>query len=66
MTFQLALERVEPKAREIHVPRATASVEHGENVSKLLDVPGRHSLRRPPIVKRFEATIENGRAIIPH
>jgi hypothetical protein len=56
-TFQVALERVEPKAREIHVVGLSGTVEDGENVFDLLDVIRVYALGFAVLKKPFEPLV---------
>ncbi len=54
---ELSLERMQPQARKVHIIRATAAIEHRENVAQLFHMRGRQPSCRSPIVKGFEPTM---------
>ena len=43
-TFQIALQWMEPKTREIHVARPAGSVQNGKNIPQLFNLISTHSL----------------------
>jgi len=49
VALQGSSQRMEPKARQIHILRGSAPVQHGEDIAQLLDMVGRHPLDRSSI-----------------
>src|SRR5450759_1913152 len=53
-TSEASLERMQPKARNVHIIRPTAVVQCRKDVAKFFNMRGRHSSCRFSIIKGFE------------
>jgi hypothetical protein len=58
-TLELALERMHPKAGQIHIGCARGRVEPGENIAQLNGVLGNHAARVVVRMKSLQSSVAN-------
>src|SRR5216684_3384788 len=56
-TLQLALERMQPETRQVHICDGLRRVEPGENIAQLHHMLGQHAARVVVFVKAFQSLV---------